>query len=152
LARAGGRLVFHRWPKLGEWLASFSVPFVSKELKHLGGLEKTRPGEVLTDDARQGLKAYMEGPVAKQILEELKKPMQARTTFIFGPPHKPFSDSLDFNHFTGAVSVYNSGGWVVDSADIEPTHGGALVLADEELNVVSVRMYNEVKDQQKLRI
>src|SRR5262249_26063929 len=52
----------------------------------------------------------------------------------------------------GAVSVYNSGGWVVDSADIEPTHGGALVLADEELNVVSVRMYNEVKDQQKLRI
>jgi hypothetical protein len=54
-------------------------------------------------------------------------------------------------HFRDPLSVYNSGGWVVDTADTEPAHGGAIVLADEELNVVSVRMFNEAKNQGKLQ-
>ena len=41
------------------------------------------------------------------------------------------------------TSVYNSGGWVVDTVDPVPAHGGAVVLVDEDLNVASLRMYNE---------
>jgi hypothetical protein len=37
----------------------------------------------------------------------------------------------------------------VDTADTELAHGGAIVLADEELNVVSVRMYNEAEKQRR---
>src|ERR1700722_7450761 len=149
LARAGGRHWFHRWPKLGEWLALLFVPFISKEIKRLGALEKTQPGTVLTEDAKRGLRAYIEGPLARQISEEYKKQRQAQTTFVFGHTHKPFSASMKFDHFPDPLSVYNSGGWVVDTADTEPAHGGAIVLADEVLNVVSVRMYNEAKKQRR---
>ncbi len=31
----------------------------------------------------------------------------------------------------------------------EPIHGGAIVLADDKLNVVSVRMYNEAENQRR---
>ena len=149
LARAGGRHWFDRWPKLGEWLALLFVPFISKEIKRLGALEKTQPGTVLTEDAKRGLRAYIEGPLARQISEEYKKPMQAQTTFVFGHTHKPFSASMKFDHFPDPLSVYNSGGWVVDTADTELAHGGAIVLADEVLNVVSVRMYNEAEKQRR---
>jgi hypothetical protein len=84
--------------------------------------------------------------LAKQIQEECRDSTRAQTTFVFGHTHKPFSTSFQFEHFTKPVDVYNSGGWVVDTIQTESTHGGALVLADEDLNVVSVRMYNETEN------
>ena len=146
---AGGRHWFRRWPKLGERLASLFAPIISKSLKHVGVFEKTQVDNVLTQDAREGLKGYIEGPLAKQIAAECRKPMQAQTTFVFGHTHKPFSVSLNFATFPRAVSVYNSGGWVVDTMTTEPIHGGAIVLVDQGLNVVSVRMYNEVENQRR---
>jgi len=148
LARAGGRQWFRHWPKLGEFLSLFFVPFISLELRHLGALEKRQAGEVLTRHAIRGLKAYIEGPLAKQIEEECRDSTRAQTTFVFGHTHKPFSASFQFEHFTGPVHVHNSGGWVVDTRQTETAHGGALVLADEDLNVVSVRMYNETENHQ----
>jgi hypothetical protein len=41
------------------------------------------------------------------------------------------------------VRVYNSGGWVVEGMEPLPLHGGAVILVDEHLDVVSLRMYNE---------
>jgi UDP-2,3-diacylglucosamine pyrophosphatase LpxH len=149
LVCAGGQHWFRRWPKLGERLALLFVPFISKALKRVGVFEKTQVDSVLTQDARQGLKAYIEGPLAKQILAEYRRPMQAQTTFVFGHTHKPFFASLNFANFSHAVSVCNSGGWVVDTMNTEPIHGGAIVLADEGLNVVSVRMYNEGEKQRR---
>lgn len=147
LIRQLARAVGHRWvrwaPKLGEWLGLLSVPFISSLVSSAGDLEKTQIGEPLTPDAAQGLKAYVEGPLANQIQEERKRPMQAKTTFIFGHTHKPFSTGMDFNHFPSGMNVYNSGGWVVDSKETDPTHGGAIILVDEQMNAVSVRMYNE---------
>jgi hypothetical protein len=118
----------------------------------VGVFEKTQVGNVLTQEARQGLKAYIEGPLAKKILAEYRRPMQAQTTFVFGHAHKPFSAPLNFSNFPLGVSAYNSGGWVVDTMTTEPMHGGAIVLADEELNVVSVRMYNEGENQWGCRL
>lgn len=34
----------------------------------------------------------------------------------------------------------------MDTETIEPMHGGAMVLVDDDLDAVSVRMYNEAKD------
>jgi UDP-2,3-diacylglucosamine pyrophosphatase LpxH len=152
LARAGGRHWFHRWPRLGEFLSLFFIPFISMQLRHLGALEKRKPGEVLTSQAIRGLTAYMEGPLAKQIQDECRDTMHAQTTFVFGHTHKPFSASFQFEHFTRPVQVYNSGGWVVDTMQTELAHGGAIVLADEDLNVVSVRMYNETENHAGSRV
>ncbi len=149
LVCAGGQPWFRWCPKLGQRLASLFAPIISKSLKRVGVFEKTQVGNVLTQDARQGLKAYIEGPLANQISAECRRPMQPLTTFVFGHTHKPFSASLNFATFPHAVSVYNSGGWVVDTMTTEPIHGGAIVLADEGLNVVSVRMYNEAENQRR---
>jgi len=149
LVGAAGQHWFRRWPKLGERLALLFAPIISKSLKHVGVFEKTQVGNVLTQDARQGLKAYIEGPLANQISAECKRAMQAQTTFVFGHTHKPFSASLNFATFSRAVNVYNSGGWVVDTMTTEPIHGGAIVLVDQGLNVVSVRMYNEAENQRR---
>jgi hypothetical protein len=147
LIRQLARAVGHRWvrwaPKLGEWLGLLSVPLVSSLVSKAGGLEKTQIGEPLTPDAAQGLRAYVEGPLANQIQEERTREMQAKTTFIFGHTHKPFSSGMNFDHFPSGMNVYNSGGWVVDTKDTDPTHGGAIILVDEQMNAVSVRMYNE---------
>lgn len=35
---------------------------------------------------------------------------------------------------------------MVDTRQTEPAHGGALILVDEDLNVASVRMYNETQN------
>lgn len=40
----------------------------------------------------------------------------------------------------------------MDTMTTEPMHGGAIVLADEGLNVVSVRMYNEGENQRGLPV
>ena len=50
---------------------------------------------------------------------------------------------MNFRGLPQWVNVYNTGGWVVESVDPEPLHGGAMVLVDENLNTVSLRMYNE---------
>jgi len=147
LARAGGHHWFRWAPKLGEWLGLLFVPFVSKLLNRVGSLEKRQPGEALTAGARQGLKAYVEGPLARQFLAH-QNPLRAQTTFVFGHTHKPFSTRLNFDHFPGPTKVYNSGGWVVDTIDTEPAHGGAIVLVDEDMNVASLRMYNETENPQ----
>jgi hypothetical protein len=55
---------------------------------------------------------------------------------------------MTFERFSQPVSVYNTGGWVVDTAEPEPIHGAAAVLVDEQLNVVSLRMYNETENGQ----
>jgi UDP-2,3-diacylglucosamine pyrophosphatase LpxH len=152
LARAEGRR-WVRWaPNLGEWVGLLFVPFISKLLNRVEGMEKLQADEALTPEAKEGLKKYIEGPLAMQILAEREQPVGAQTTFIFGHTHKPFSRSLDFQHFAPGVKVYNSGGWVVDTTDTEPKHGGALVLVDEQLNTASLRMYNEAASREEYHV
>jgi hypothetical protein len=44
------------------------------------------------------------------------------------------------------TAVYNTGGWVVDRPHAQILFGGAVVMFDEELNGVSLRMYNEAAE------
>jgi hypothetical protein len=147
LARAGGRDWFRWMPKAGEWFCLILATALSKRLFQMGGLEKTRAGEVLSPAATRGLKSYIEGPLAKQLRKEHQKALNAQTTFVFGHTHKPFSAEMNFSNFADVVNVYNSGGWVVDTKYTESAHGGAIILVDEQMNVASLRMYNEAEGQ-----
>ncbi len=43
------------------------------------------------------------------------------------------------------VEVYNTGGWVVDTIESEPVHGGSVVFVDDACHCASLRLYNEPK-------
>lgn len=48
--------------------------------------------------------------------------------------------------------MYNSGGWIVESPNAAALHGGSIILVDDQLNVASIRMYNENADDRPLPI
>ncbi len=125
----------------------------------IGRLERNQPATVLSADAEKGLWAYMEGPLWKQLSEEWQRvtgvsdtSRLAKTTFIFGHTHKPFQEDMNFANYSGWVDVYNSGGWVVDTVNRQPLHGGAIILIDENLEATSLRMYNETSDPGQYRV
>jgi UDP-2,3-diacylglucosamine pyrophosphatase LpxH len=99
-------------------------------------------GQPLSESATKGLGWYMEGPLFNQVQVE-HGAMPASVTFVFGHTHKPFQRIMNLKGYGQGVSVLNTGGWIVESIATEPLHGGALVLIDEELNAVNVRLYNE---------
>ncbi len=108
--------------------------------------ERHQPEQVLGADTEKGLRAYVEGPVLKQIQVERSGNVPPYLSFVFGHTHKPFETDMDFSEYHPGVKVYNSGGWVVDTVNRQPLHGGAVILADENLNLTSLRMYNEAED------
>ena len=113
------------------------------------GTERGHVGQLLSKDAETGLRAYMNGPlVAQNNIErkegaDLEHDISEDVTFIFGHTHKPFSQDMSLKKYSNWVNVYNTGGWVVESVDPQPLHGGAMVLLDDDLNAASVRLYNE---------
>ena len=104
---------------------------------------------VLSPSGVKGLKAYLQmltlpryqpgSPVEYNLSpEDTKK----QVSFIFGHTHKPFQDQLITENFTQPVNVYNTGGWVLDSPKMDGTQGAAIVLVDSDLNVASLRLFN----------
>jgi hypothetical protein len=66
---------------------------------------------------------------------------------VFGHTHKPFEEVRRFDAYLGdGVPVYNTGGWVVETEEPAPRHGGAVVLLNENLDIASLRLYNEAAD------
>ena len=132
------------WPF---WLPQSAVKYgLGKVLGQAAARERHRADDPLSADGREGLKAYVEGPLREQIVEERKHDMLPVAGFIYGHTHKPFVEDMQFNGYSGRTSVYNSGGWVVDTLTASPPHGGAIILVDEDHNVVSLLMYKEAED------
>ncbi len=119
-----------------EWLLDFV-------LTRLFPLEKSHTEHVLSPDAQRGLQWYMEGPLLEQVLIENNQHIPADITFLFGHTHKPFQQEMNFAGYPALLKVYNSGGWVVDTPQISPLHGAAVILIDETLNALTLRMYNQ---------
>ncbi len=105
--------------------------------------ERAQPDSLLSQEAKDGLCEYVSRPMKEQILIDRKGNMPYDVTFVFGHTHKPFQEDMSFKGYPQWVNVYNTGGWVVDSVEPHPLHGGAVILVDEYLNTVSLRMYNE---------
>jgi hypothetical protein len=125
--------------KLLEWV-------LNRLADKFSGRERNFTERALSPDTEKGLWAYAKGPLREQILRERDENMPDEVTLVFGHTHKPFQEDLNFRGYPQWVSVYNTGGWVVDTVEPEPLHGGAVVLVDEALNAVSLRMYSEEKD------
>lgn len=78
--------------------------------------------------------------------DECKSFSPTQVSFVFGHSHKPFeryNKDTDFAGYPVKLKVYNSGGWVVDSNEVQKLHGGAAILIDENYDAVSLRLYNE---------
>jgi hypothetical protein len=114
--------------------------------------ERAQTEKHLSDDAEQGLVAYVNGddgngPLRTQIFEDCvywKLQFPEQTTFVFGHTHKPFEIPYKFSGYLGeTVPVYNTGGWVVETKDLSNLHGGAALLLNDNLDVASLRLYNE---------
>lgn len=116
-------------------------------LKHtlgkLASREVDETGSTLSPDATAGLKHYLENYVLREIRRGNRNKVPEEVTFIFGHTHKPFEDVRQFDGYNKPVQLLNSGGWVVDTREVEALHGGAIILVDDQLNVASIRMYNE---------
>ena len=108
----------------------------------IAGRERTRADRCLSQEAEKGLWTYVNVPLRQQIFSE-REDMPPDVTFVFGHTHKPFQEDMNFQGYPQWVNVYNTGGWVVETVQAEPLHGGAIVLVDENLDAISLRMYNE---------
>lgn len=114
--------------------------------------ERCVPEDVLSIQAEAGLRAYLEGPVFDQILQERGGNIPY-VTFVFGHTHKPFErDIANLSGYHPWIHVYNSGGWVVDTPQCAPTHGGAVILVDENFDATSVCMYSEQQSPEAYRV
>lgn len=122
------------------------------------GLERKQPGsgaeapqaaDPLSKRGRAGLHAYLTGPLALQIAAANvpKGRMPDDITFVFGHTHKPYQQALAkedaYQKFPQYRSVYNTGGWVVDTLEPESRHGAAVVVVAEDLTVASIHMYQQ---------
>jgi hypothetical protein len=88
----------------------------------------------------------VEGPLLEQLRIENHQHIPANISLIFGHTHKPFQQQMSFAGYPAPISVYNSGGWVVDKVEPAPIYGTAAILIDEQLQATSLRLYNQADD------
>ncbi|HEY7350094.1 MAG TPA: hypothetical protein VH599_17380 [Ktedonobacterales bacterium] len=113
-------------------------------LGRVAGLERHEPEQLLSPDAQEGLHWFLEGPLLEQLqIESKQAAMPPNMALVFGHTHKPFQQQMRFAGFPEQMSVYNSGGWVVDHREPSPIYGAAAILLDEHLQATSLRLYNE---------
>lgn len=105
--------------------------------------ERQQTSDVLTASSRQGLRRFLEVLLPNHVRDKDGRAIPEPMTFVFGHTHKPFEESASLAGYARPAAILNQGGWVVDSRQPQPLCGGAIVLVDDELNAVSLRMYNE---------
>jgi hypothetical protein len=118
---------------------------VRREVRHMANSERSTPDVTLSPKSRLGLRDYLEGPLRRQIVEDLGA-VPADVTFIFGHTHKPFVEEWSVLGYPKTVRIHNTGGWVVDSAQPAPSQGGVAVLIDDDLNAASLQFYRQTGD------
>jgi len=112
------------------------------------------------EDVQSGSRTVQEGvqAVLQRIAAFDPDPARTQYTLVFGHTHKPFGLEQEIGFGDGAtalgsgvppsrqssrVAVYNTGGWVVESDKAQGDHGASVVLVSDELETVSLRMYDE---------
>jgi len=121
-------------------------------LKRAGSRERSDVGSALGFRAEEGLRRYVSGPLLAQIRHEIGSLLD-EVTVVFGHTHKAFQkDMQKLDGFPRWVNVYNTGGWVVETTEPEPIHGGAVVLIDEQLRATSLCMYHETREAGDYRV
>lgn len=143
-----------------------SIPFVIKEdeleakiilwaLKKAFGkfaLEKHKSETAESNELKSGLHQYLDDSLRQQFSDENQEPAADDVTFVFGHTHKPYTTTYPSTKYTNSVKIHNSGGWVVDTTESEPVHGGGVIVCDSELNTVSLCMYRETDGKYSISI
>jgi hypothetical protein len=135
-----------RVPVWIRWLARVPATFVAYLIVRLARRRERANPIVLSDSLRKGLSEYLSGPVKRQLERECSETPPPDIAFVFGHTHKPFEKLISVDGFADGVRVYNSGGWVVDTAESATQQGGAVIVIDEACNIASLRMYNQTDD------
>ena len=106
--------------------------------------ERQRDGHchVLGEEEIEDLGWYLGQPVAAEIRAEMGD-VPRELNFIFGHTHKPFQDELMIDGFEVPVGVFNTGGWVLDEPTLMPVQGCAAMLVSDDLEVASLRLFND---------
>ncbi len=112
----------------------------------MGSLERHNTDVPLSEKSEEGLKHYIEWPLKNHIVSELGFSPE-KLTFVFGHTHKPWQRVKNYEGYREPVLVYNSGGWVVDHVERDDKYGGAVILVDDNLDVVSLSMYKEEENE-----
>ncbi|MEM1052403.1 MAG: metallophosphoesterase [Pseudomonadota bacterium] len=102
-------------------------------------------GHVLGEDEIDDLCWYLSKPIALEMAQELGE-IPREVNFVFGHTHKPFQDELKVDGFELPVGVFNTGGWVLDEPTLMPVQGCAAMLISDELEVASLRLFNDPTD------
>ncbi len=117
------------------WLANRAL------LKKMQNIARS-PRSMMTDENRNTLDYYCQAPLKEQVERENGK-LPRDLTLVLGHTHKPWRHTFQPSGYSSSVELVNSGGWVVDSRDFHPLHGGGVVLVSEEFETVLLRAYNE---------
>lgn len=102
-------------------------------------------GHVLGRDEIEDIGWYLGIPLMHQMREEVSD-IPRELSFIFGHTHKPFQDELLVDGFDIPVGIFNTGGWVLDEPTLMPVQGCAAMLVSDELEVASLRLFNDPTD------
>lgn len=118
--------------------------FLKKAILNVGQSERGMSDSVLSQEVIENLNFYLDTILPNQWKAETRREFPTDYSFIFGHTHKPFETlSEDLGLEIRSVPVYNTGGWVVDTIHKMKTHGGAVLLVDDDANVVSFHAYTE---------
>ncbi|MEP0190401.1 MAG: metallophosphoesterase [Erythrobacter sp.] len=102
-------------------------------------------GHVLGEAEIEDMGWYLSTPLMRQMHEELNDTPH-ELSFIFGHTHKPFQDELKVEGYDVPVGVFNTGGWVLDEPTLMPVQGCAAMLVSDQLEVASLRLFNDPTD------
>jgi hypothetical protein len=113
-----------------------------REANHIARSERGTPTVALTPQGHAGLRTYLEGPIRGQMRQEWGD-IPEEVSFVYGHTHKPFVDRWSVAGFPAAVRIFNTGGWVVDTATPAPVQAGVVVLVNDDLDAASVQFYRQ---------
>ena len=94
----------------------------------------------------KGLEWYISNPLKHQFITENFGNLPKKMSFLFGHTHKPFMDNWSGYSMYGypeTIEIINSGGWIVDSLEPKPLHGGSIILIDEAKNCYHLNLFKE---------
>ena len=111
-------------------------------IEHVTSAGRNASSQPFSDEARASLTKLIAGPLLAEVKHELGR-VPREVTLVYGHTHKPFEGQVEIAGMESPVRLFNSGGWVVDSPDPSPAEGGAMILIDDNLDVASLRLYNE---------
>lgn len=132
-----------REARVSDTLMQVSRGLVDSFIGSYSQMERFSYADVLSRASQQGLCDYIDHVVAGRMQDELNAdPRDMRLTFIFGHTHKPFADRIIAERFARPVTVYNTGGWVLDTAMMSSVEGAAIAFVDEHMNTALLTLYD----------